>query len=183
MICLPAEKILATQLARSMGLDVYEELVTVASATDVSESAEFQRKFNAYFRIRRNEAWRKVYYRLFEQAKKEHLSFADVIGELFARTGNVEASFTSKMIATLDETKPIWDQYVLKNLGLELKGKTPKDRVKNAIDLYHRIEGWYAEYLLTDEAKENIAAFDRMLPSYAWVSDVKKIDCLLWSNR
>ena len=106
-----------------------------------------------------------------------------MIKELFDRTGNVEASFTSKMVATLDETKPIWDQYVLLNLGLELKGKTPEERVKKTVDLYHRIECWYAEYLLTDEAKENIAVFDSALPSYAWVSDVKKIDCLLWSNR
>lgn len=183
MYGLSAKKILETQLARSIGLDVYEELISVASVTDVSGSAEFQRKFNAYFRIRRNETWRKIYYAMFECAKKEHLSFADVIRELFVRTGNVEASFTSKMIATFDDTKPIWDQYVLKNLGLELKGKTPEERVKNAILLYARIECWYAEYLLTDEAKENIAVFDRMLPSYSWLSDVKKIDCLLWSNR
>ena len=87
------------------------------------------------------------------------------------------------MLATLDENKPIWDQYVLLNLGFELKGKTPGERVQNAVEIYHRIEEWYASYLLTEEAKENIAIFDEMLPSYAWVSDVKKIDCLLWGWR
>ena len=79
MICLSAGKIMESQLARSMGLDVYEELITVAPVTDVAESAEFQRKFNAFYRVRRNDVWRKVYYRLFEQAKRDHLSFADVI--------------------------------------------------------------------------------------------------------
>ena len=183
MICLSAGKILETQLARSMGLDVYEELITVAPVTDISNNAEFQRKFNAFYRVRRNDGWRKEYYRLFERAKKERLSFADVLRELFAQMGNVEASFTSKMMTTLDVSKPIWDQYVLMNLGLELKGKTPEDRVRNAVELYGQIECWYAEYLLTDEAKENIAMFDSLLPAYSWVSDVKKIDCLLWSNR
>ena len=39
------------------------------------------------------------------------------------------------------------------------------------------------EYLKTDEALENIAEFDRWLPSYAWITDVKKIDYLRWSKR
>lgn len=183
MIHLSAEKMLEMQLARSLGLDVYEELVSVAPVADVSRSPEFQRKFNAFYRVRRNTEWRESYYRLFERAKAERYSFADIIGAMFEETGNVEASFSSKMLATIDETKPIWDQYVLKNLGLELKGKTPQERVKHAVELYGRIECWYAEYLLTEEAKENLTAFDRILPSYAWISAVKKIDCLLWGWR
>lgn len=31
------------------------------------------------------------------------------------------------------------------------------------------------------EAAENIKLFDSFLPDYAWVSDTKKIDFLLWS--
>ena len=123
------------------------------------------------------------YYRLFERAKQHHFSFADVIGSLYVETGNVEASFSSKMIATIDPEKPIWDQYVLQNLGLELKGKNPREKIGNAVEIYHQIEAWYAKYLKTDEARENIAEFDRWLPSYAWITDVKKIDYLLWSKR
>lgn len=106
-----------------------------------------------------------------------------MIGSLYVETGNVEASFSSKMIATIDPEKPILDQYVLQNLGLELKGKNPREKIGNAVEIYHRIEAWYAEYLKTDEALENIAEFDRWLPSYAWITDVKKIDYLLWSKR
>ena len=133
--------------------------------------------------VRRNAEWRQCYYRLFERAKQHHFSFADVIGSLYVETGNVEASFSSKMIATIDPEKPIWDQYVLQNLGLELKGKNPREKIGNAVEIYHQIGEWYAEYLKTDEARENIAEFDRWLPSYAWITDVKKIDYLLWSKR
>lgn len=49
--------------------------------------------------------------------------------------------------------------------------------------LYARIVNWYADYLTTGEARENIMEFDRLLPEYARVSDTKKIDCLLWSKR
>ena len=105
-----------------------------------------------------------------------------MIGCLYVETGNIEASFSSKMIATIDSDKPIWDQYVLQ-MGLELKGKNPRERVENAILIYDRIERWYKDYLTTEEARKNIKEFDRWLPSYSWIPDIKKIDYLLWSKR
>ena len=183
MIHLSAGKILEYQLTKSLGLDLYEEILTVAPVTDVSQSQEFQKKFNAFYRIRRNAEWRKDYYELFELAKKGHYSFDDVISLLYVRTGNIEASFSSKMIATIDPEKPIWDQYVLQNLGLTLKGKTPREKIDNAAEIYHRIENWYAEYLKTEEAHRNIVEFDQWLPSYTWLTDVKKIDYLLCGMR
>ena len=181
MIC--ADNIFQEQLARSMGLDKYERLMNEANRTDVSRNPDFQRTFNAFYLIRRNEEWRKVYYKLFEYAKIRHSSFAEVIRILYEKTGNVEASFSSKMIATINPDKPIWDQYVLINLGLKLKGKNAEERLEHAIIIYEQIEQWYKDYLLTEEARKNIAVFDQKLPSYKWLSEVKKIDCLLWSKR
>lgn len=183
MESLNASKLLECQLARSMGLDKYAEIMEAARERDVSSDASFQHAFNAFYRVRRNAEWRECYYTLFERAKKEQYSFADIIKCLYVETGNVEASFSSKMIATIDPEKPIWDQYVMQNLGLELKGKTPQERVDSAIHIYDQIEKWYQEYLLTDEAKQNIVEFDEWLPSYNWIPAIKKIDYLLWSKR
>ena len=173
-----AKAVLRAQLARSLGLERYKEIMC-GNPT----SPEFQHAFNGYYRIRRNEEWRRHYYDLFVKAKIEHFSFGQIITELYRLTENVEASFSSKMLATIDASKPIWDQYVLQNLGLELMGKTQEEKVMNAIALYDQIVMWYADYLTTDEARENIYEFDRLLPEYAWVSETKKIDCLLWSKR
>lgn len=173
-----AAQILQVQLARGLGLDRYSEIMRGDPA-----SPDFQRLFNGYYRIRRNEEWRRRYYMLFCEARTEHFSFEHIINELYDLTGNVEASFSSKMLATIDASKPVWDQYVLQNLGLELSGKTKKEKLQNAVCLYDQIEKWYADYLETAEARENIDEFDRLLPDYTWVSDTKKIDCLLWSKR
>ena len=183
MIHLSAKELLEDQLIRSLGLDRYAEIIEKAKTADVSSDPDFQRSFNAFYRIRRNAEWQEEYYKLFERAKKDHYTFDDVISILYVRTGNIEASFASKMIATIDPEKPIWDQYVLQNLGLKLKGKIPREKIGNAVEVYHQIEDWYAEYLKTDEARKNIAGFDRQLPSYAWITDVKKIDYLLWRKR
>lgn len=173
-----ASEIMRAQLARSLGLDKYAEIMRGDPA-----SPSFQRVFNGYYCIRRNEEWRNSYYVLFLRARTEGFDFSQIITALFLATGNVEASFSSKMLATIDPAKPIWDQYVLQNLGLELTGKTQEEKLKNAIFLYGAIEKWYLDYLTTAEARENLEAFDLLLPDYKWISDVKKIDCLLWSKR
>ena len=180
---LDARKLLEDQFARSLALDKYKLILNNVKAVDVSKDFGFQKMFNAFFRIRRNAEWRECFYELFECAKKNHFTFEEIINGLYMQTGNVEASFSSKMLATIDQDKPIWDQYVLHNLGLELKGKTSQERIKNAAMIYSQIEDWFDEYLQTDEAYENIVEFDRWFPSYTWLSAVKKIDYLLWSKR
>ena len=170
--------ILQAQLAHGMGLDGYAIIMKGDPATD-----EFQRLFNGYYRVRRNEAWRKAFYNLFQRAKNEGFSFDRIIKELYQQTGNIEASFSSKMLATIDPSKPIWDQYVLQNLGLKLTGKTQTEKLRNAIALYWQIDRWYQDYLALASAQETINTFDQMLPDCAWLNPVKKIDCLLWSKR
>lgn len=173
-----AKEVLQAQLARGLGLDRYAEIMRGDPA-----SPDFRRAFNGYYRIRRNEKWRQHYYDLFAKAKTERFSFEQIITELYRLTGNVEASFSSKMLATIDVSKPIWDQCVLQNLGLELMGKTQEEKLQNAVALYAQIVNWYADYLTTDEARKNIDEFDRLLPEYSCISETKKIDCLLWSKR
>ncbi len=173
-----AYSVLQAQFARSLGLDRYTEIMN----GDPS-SPSFQRVFNGYYRIRRNEEWRKYYYDLFVKAKAKHYDFAQIITSLFNAFGSVEASFSSKMLATINPDKPIWDQYVLLNLGLELAGRTQDEKLNNAISLYGKIEQWYKEYLASAEGQRNIQLFDRMLPAFTWLSQTKKIDCLLWSKR
>ena len=102
---------------------------------------------------------------------------------LFQCTGNIEPSFSSKMLATICPEKPIWDKYIVQNLGIELDGVTKDEKLKNAISLYSDIEKWYEEFLKTDKAMECIEAFDSILPGYKSISTTKKIDCIIWSIR
>lgn len=173
-----AKSVLETQLALSLGLDRYDEIMHGDPSSE-----GFQRLFNGYYKIRRNEEWRRIYYSLFTQAKAKGFSFEQIVTALHDATGNVEASFSSKMLATINPAMPIWDQYVLQNLGIELTGKTQEEKLHSAVRVYSAIVHWYKEYLATNEAKQNIKEFDLLLPDYSWISDVKKIDCLLWSMR
>ena len=87
------------------------------------------------------------------------------------------------MLATVDVNKPIWDRYVAGNLCLNLKGKTKDEQLECAINLYNQMACWYEDFVKTENGIECIAEFNKILPNYAWMSDVKKIDFYLWSKR
>ena len=176
-------KVFQDRLASSMGLDKYLYIIDQLGKTDVSNDADFQRTFNSFYVVRRNEAWRKVYYQLFEQVKTGTPTFASILTYMYEFTGNIEPSFSSKMLATIFPEKPIWDKYVLQNLNMELVGTTKQKRLDNAIALYADIEKWYDTFLGTNKAKECIEVFDNVIPDYQHISSIKKIDSILWSVR
>ncbi len=176
-------KIFQERLASSMGLDKYQFIMEQVKKTDVSTDTVFQRTFNGFYIVRRNETWRKVYYDHFESVKGSTPTFASILTHLYEHTGNIEPSFSSKMLATIFPDKPIWDRYVVQNLNMELVGATKEERLSNAIALYADMEKWYADFLQTDKAKECIEAFERVMPDYKHISSVKKIDSILWSIR
>lgn len=176
-------KIFQERLASSMGLDKYQFIMEQVNKTDISIDAEFQRIFNGFYIVRRNEEWRKAYYEYFESVKKGTPTFTSILIHLYECTGNIEPSFSSKMLATIFPDKPIWDRYVVQNLNMELKGRTKRERLENAMVLYTDIERWYADFLQTDKAKECIEVFDHVMPDYKHISSIKKIDSILWSIR
>jgi len=176
-------KVFQERLASSMGLDKYQYIMDQVRKTDVSKDADFQRTFNGFYIVRRNETWRKVYYDHFECIKDETPTFSSILTYLYECTGNIEPSFSSKMLASIIPEKPIWDRYVVQNLNLQLIGSTKEEKLCNAITLYSDIETWYSNFMKTDKASECIAAFDRVLPDYKWLSGIKKIDSILWSIR
>ena len=51
-----AAEVLEKRLASSLGLDRYAEIMQKAKTTNISEDREFQHLFNAFYRVRRNEA-------------------------------------------------------------------------------------------------------------------------------
>ena len=82
-------------------LDVYIFLrENLARADDQKISAEYQKKFNYFYQVRRNAEWREKFYSLFYKYSKErNADFADILNALFKRTGMIEASFSSKFAA------------------------------------------------------------------------------------
>ena len=163
-----AKTVIETVLTvRRHDIEKYALTVEGIKKGDITKDRAYQRNYNGFYRVRRGADWQKVYYEIFEREKNNEPHFDKILTEIYDRTGNTEMSFTSKMVHSIDTNKPIWDQYVLANLGLELKVYNPVKR--NFID--------------TDEAHQWIQEFDKALNEYSWISDTKKIDFILWGMR
>lgn len=173
----------AMEKLKRRGKDVgrYYEIMLMA---DTPEKREFQRKYDAFYRVRRNEMWRTEYFRLMRYfMNRAEPSFGEILLRLQQSTGQIEASFASKMLATINADMPIWDKNVLVSLKLRLTGKTLELKMSNAVVLYDKICQWYKTFLQTDHAEEMIRRFDQEFPAYRSFSATKKIDFVLWANE
>ena len=156
----------------------------IMNGIDAIDDPVYQKKYSGYYRVRRNADWKREYFRLMAGFReRENPSFGEILLRLYQATGQIEASFASKMLATLDANMPIWDSNVLKALQLRLKGKNTEIRLSNAVVLYDRICSWYLAFLHTDQAKEMIERFNKEFPDYENLSETKKIDFRLCASQ
>jgi len=178
------EVVISNVLKKSFGIDKYSLIIKDLSKRDISKDLNYQRVFNAFYVVRRNNKWRKIYYEYFESQKKNKiLSFEMILRYLYEKTGQVEASFSSKLLSTVNPNMPIWDAYVLKNLGLKMKLGKPQDKIEQAIRLYQEIHETYMRLVNSAWGKSVIAKFNEVLPNDKWISDTKKIDFFIWQMR
>ena len=123
--------------------------------------------------------------------KRDALPFTELLRLMAEADGRrrVEVSFVSKLMAAVQPELPIWDQYVLKNtkqneLWDRQNGRSEAERIQCAGEIYKRLQDEYAQFLGSDRGRACIALFDALLPAYKHaLTDVKKLDYLLWSKR
>lgn len=169
---------------RRKDLENYSFIINTCHCTDVSCDEVFQRKFTYFYRVRRNSTWRQAYFSLFEDNKAaENVSFESILRAIYEHTGRIEASFASKMLATLKPEMPIWDSIVLSKLGIKpSQGPDKENRLKKTVGIYDSIVAWYKTFNLSPEAQRFVEAFDHAFPEFNGFSKMKKLDFLIWGS-
>ncbi len=157
---------------------------------DFTATTDFRKLFNGFYRVRqKSSVWYDKYYKLMEEQKINRRNIVQILKELYSVKKSIEVSFASKLIATINPDMPIWDQYVLKNLELDIEWekyskKSYLERVTKAGEIYQLITDKYDEIKNSEEGQRCLLKFDEVLPQYAnIITDTKKIDYLLWSKR
>ena len=149
---------------------------------NVSTNREFQKAFNGFYRVRRNAEWQAVYYRIMESGKTSRVNFSQVLAELKERTCRIEASFASKLIATLYPECPVIDKFVLKYFDLSLPHQYERDREKKTVWLYAKLNKKYSDFMSNATARTICENFSKKFP-WADITDLKKVDLVLWQTR
>jgi hypothetical protein len=149
---------------------------------DVSKDHGFQIRFNDFYKVRRDAKWRDCYYRLMQNAKQDGITFPEVLHALADQTKRIEASFTSKLMATLDPTKPIIDRFVLENFGLRLPSRNTINRESKTVDIYNQLCINYGILMSNRHGRMICDKFKQRYP-FAEITDLKKLDLGLWQIR
>ena len=168
------------------GLEKYKYIMDRLQKTDVSNDEEFQRVFRDFYQMRRfySDDFAKHYFILMEQLKTARdISFRMAIERIKHIQGSFEMSFSSKLVHTINPRHPIWDSIVT-NRHFEIKAPyaSVKDRENACCQQYKMYEDQFYNYLSTVEAQTLIRMFDKRFPDNG-ISDVKKIDFILWQDR
>jgi hypothetical protein len=149
---------------------------------DVRRDQNFQRRYSGFYKVRRGSEWRRQYYELMQMSKGQKITYPQALRAMIDRTNRIEASFTSKLIATLDATKPVVDKFVLNNFGLHLPFHYAANREPKTIQVYDELCRKYEDLMGHPIAGMICDKFVQMYP-WANITDLKKVDLVLWQTR
>jgi hypothetical protein len=168
------------------GVGKYLAIMDQLFLVDVSADKGFQTQYKGFYRVRqKTDAWYATYFGLLEQSKLNKPAFAFVLNELRERLGNnaYEPSFSSKLVATLNPWCPVWDEHVLRNTGHQPPAYTSGTKHEEAVAAYRSIVEWYLEFMGSSEGRRWVCLFNDNILNYYKITDIKKIDFILWQTR
>jgi hypothetical protein len=166
----------------AVGLDKYLWLQEHRDCRDVRSDADYRRRFNGFYRIRRGKGWQDTFFALLEENKRQGVRFSEVLDSLHRTTGRCEASFASKMVATIDPHMPVIDSLVLRNLGLRLPSSKSTRRLAEVEALHRTLEARFSEFLTTSTGRYLVERFRETYPA-ATMTEIKMLDLVLWQTR
>lgn len=164
------------------GIRKYSFIMDRVQNTNVAEDTEFQKSYDDFYTLYRYpKEFRLEYYSYMEKNKTRKPSFEEVLAH-FGRFGNLEASFSSKLVHTLDPKQPIWDKNVaVLHFGYRIPYNGMKNREQTMVRRYEDYRRDFLAYAATDAGKTIVDAFDSKFPSNSF-TDTKKVDFVLWQD-
>jgi hypothetical protein len=182
-ISINAHQLAAALLKIPPGLQKYSAIqALVKGDTTGFKDPILRRSYNGFYRVRRGQPWQSAYFELMHQTQKYGYGFSEVLTDLHRTTGRYEASFASKLLATLDTSQPVIDSVVLKNLGCKLPTATSTRRLQGIVALHSDLKQNVRSFLSSVEGRDLVAQFKASFPHHA-VSDEKAVDLVLWQMR
>jgi hypothetical protein len=164
------------------GLEQYMWLQEHRDANDLRKDLNYRRRFDHFYRVRRGPDWHDKFYGLLERKKREAVSFGEVLRALHRATGHYEASFASKLVATIRPDMPVIDSIILRNVNLSLPRYNVRDRAVRFEHLHATLVSWFKVFLTTRTGRYLVKRFREEYPA-ATITEIKMLDLVLWQTR
>jgi hypothetical protein len=177
---------------KSSPVAIYLSLIQEVPGVDLrtEEALAVRTRFNGFYGVRRNAAWRAEFYGHFEAMKQApgtaEARFGACLRALHTATGRVEASFVSKAVATFHPASPVIDK-VLRDRFASLVTPPPfGGGVEPALSYYRWLADVMEGLTRTPQAADWFRVYDVVFvdtPGAATTHPVKKLDFLIWGGR
>ena len=147
----------------------------------ISNNEKFKHKYKLFYKMYlapsfSPEFYDKYFKYLEENYENKNLKFEDVLNHISNLSNRVETSFSSKLLATINPDRAIWNKKIRNKLNIK-DAKT----IDDAIILYKELEDKVKNYEYTNEYIEIFdETFKNILPIEK-ITPIKKIDFVLWS--
>lgn len=113
-------------------------------------------------------------------------SFPRIFLEVKNLTNRNEISFSSKLLHTIDNNSPIWDSIVRNEANFDIKSPNPKASNEACIEAYNSYKELFLSFSETDNGRMIVSLYESVFgdnEELVNISNVKKIDFVLWQNR
>ena len=171
---------LISSLSKNRVLDPYVKIQTSFMDVDISADKDFRKTFTNFYRLRLPKGYDE-FFDYFEKSKTRKIGFESILTELQCITGRVEASFSSKLLHTINTASPVIDSLVFAKLGWSLPKSTEPQRIRKTADTHNKLTKFYKGALENEKWRIISAHFEERI-NYAnyVISEEKKLDTLLW---
>ena len=165
-------------------LSTYDYLQNHLLLTNVTSDIYYQTKFKGFYGAgpMADDRWQQFFSILESEKSNKAISFSQVLERNHTEHGSVEASFSSKIVATINPEMPVWDSKVLEDLDLKAPYQSMETgrRMREIVYLYSRIQELVTEIIRSNEFENWRRGFDGAFPQFVHFTDVKKLDLFLW---
>ena len=162
-------------------LSTYCWLMDNLHIRNVFTDQEYRKTFAGYYRMRFvSQPYRDAFFALFEQMKAHpSVPFEEVSAQLYQIDHKHEFSFITKMLHTIDPTRPIYDSQVDTALQIHRMYQANfSKRLEQDAKILNKISAYYQDLKSAPQMKDVLTTFDHIAPMCK-ISTEKKLDFIL----
>lgn len=160
------------------------EINAARRAPEMVTTKKYQSKFKGYYRIRRGDQFCKPYFKLLRHhlERKTKPALKAILFALHKKTNEWHLSFSSKLLATLDDSEPIYDRNVATMLCVPhgaLKANRWAEQVEERMDL---LKCRLKNIVSSSTWGQHEAAFNKAFPEASHLNSLRKADLMIWAS-
>lgn len=174
-------------IARLLKRRDVETLLDINSARydpKMVSTKEYQSLFKEYYNVRKRDQFCKPYFELLRHNLEQNTkpTLKAIMMSLYEKTKERHLSFSSKLLATLDDNEPIYDKNVATLLCVPLSALPAKEWVAEAEKRMDLLRHKLNAIISSSTWGQHEADFDKAFPEASHLSSFRKADLMIWAS-